>query len=118
MLGAVFVVVGGVGASNTAQAIEGQRAVRHIKRYVEQDCYSYRGFRCVGWGVEHCFKLGQRKVRCKAHQEYIHNGNWRICLFRASAVERRDRHLVDLHFGYTRCYSESGDEIPARQALT
>ena len=97
--------------ASVASAIEAQRAVRHIKLYVKEDCHSYPGFRCVGWGVEHCYQLGQWKVRCKSHQDYMHNGNWRTCLFRTSAVERRDHSRVDLHFGYARCYSESGEEI-------
>jgi hypothetical protein len=95
----------------TASAIEGQRAVRHIKLYVQQDCHSYPGFRCVGWHVEHCYEISRRKVRCRAIQEFRHNGNWRQCVSGVAAVEWPDHSYVELHFGYTRCYSESGEEI-------
>lgn len=94
-----------------AQAIYGPQAVHHLRRWVEQDCHSYPGFRCLDWNVEHCWKLGRHKVRCKAWQEYRHNGNFRICRFHVSAIERPDRDLVYLHVGWVRCYSESGKEI-------
>jgi hypothetical protein len=98
------------GASE-AQAIEGQRAVRHIKLAVKEDCNSYRseGATCLYWEVSHCFELGRSKVRCKALQQYRLNGNWRECRFHASAVERAG--LVHLYFGRTQCYSESGEPI-------
>jgi hypothetical protein len=94
-----------------AQAIDGQQAIRHIRQLVAKDCYSYPGFRCLGWDVWHCWKISNRKVRCKSLQEYEHHGNWRICKFATSAVEESDGNLVRLYFGAARCYSESGAEI-------
>lgn len=109
---ALLVAVAALLVPASAQAIYGPEAVRHIRRFVAEDCTSYPGFRCLGWEVEHCWKLGRRKVRCKAWQEYRHNGNFRICRFHVAAVERRDHSFVSLHFGAVRCFSESGQPIP------
>lgn len=110
----VLAALGCLLVATPAGAIEGPRAVRHIKRLVEANCYSdarANGATCLGWRVWHCYKLGSYKVRCRSYQEYRKNGNWRICYFTTAAVERRDRSLVDLHFGRGRCYSESGAPI-------
>lgn len=98
----------------SAQAINGPWAVRHIKRVVDEDCHSYRaeGAVCLYWEVGHCYKLGRRKVRCKALQQYRVNGNWRECRFHASAVKERHGPYVHFFFGQTQCYSASGAPIP------
>lgn len=102
----VFALVG------TAEAINQPYAVRQIKRYVKEDCHSYRGFDCLGWKVWACFKVTGFKVRCSSRQEYSHNGNWRECRFKTSADESRDHQWITLHFGRAECYSESGAPIP------
>ena len=102
---AVFAMAG------TADAIYKPYAERQIKRYVKEDCHSYQGFDCLGWEVWNCQKVTLRKVRCSSQQEYSHNGNWRECLFKTSAVESRDRRWITLHFGRARCYSENGTPI-------
>jgi hypothetical protein len=103
---AVFVFGG------TAEAIFKPYAVRQIKRYVKEDCHSYPGFDCLGWAVWDCRKVTGLKVRCSSQQEYSHNGNWRECRFKTSAVESHDRQWITLHFGRARCFSESGAPIP------
>lgn len=108
---AIVGVLGAVSlAASPAYAIEGPRAVRHIKLAVKDDCHSYRAATCLYWEVSHCFKLGHWKVRCHALQQYRVHGNWRECRFNAVAVEGHDG-WVHLHFGYTRCYSENGELI-------
>jgi hypothetical protein len=97
-----------------ASAINGPRAVRHIRQAVAEDCHSHPAAKCLYWEVSHCYKLSARKVRCHALQQYRYNGNWRECRFNAAAVEERHGPLVHLHFGRTRCYSESGELIPER----
>lgn len=100
-----------LGGAEAAQAIEGPRAVRHIRKLVAEDCRSYPGFDCLDWEVTRCYKISWRKVRCSAWQQYSHNGNWRECRFKVAAVEERWRNWVRLHFGRVRCFSESGKEI-------
>jgi hypothetical protein len=95
-----------------AEAIYGPYAVRQIKRYVKEGCHSYPGFDCIGWKVWRCYRISARKVRCYSKQEYSHNGNWRECRFKTSAIESRDHQWVTLHFGHARCYSLSGAPIP------
>jgi hypothetical protein len=94
--------------SAPAEAIYGPYAVRQIKSYVKEDCHSYPGFDCLGWEVDHCYKISRRKVRCSSRQEYTHHGNWRECRFKTSAIESRDRRWITLHFGRAQCYSQSG----------
>ena len=104
-------LVGGAASAASAYPINGVWAVRQIKRTVKEDCYSYPGFRCLGWSVWHCYKLGRYKVRCRSEQEYMHRGNWRECRFNTVAKEEKHTNWVHFHFGSVRCYSESGAEI-------
>lgn len=111
----VFVLLGALVLPSAAGAIDGPRAVRHIKLAVKRNCLEeerrYHAT-CLGWRVWSCYKLSRRKVRCHSDQEYRHHGNWRICYFRTAAVENRSRTLVSLHFGRSRCYNESGGLLP------
>jgi hypothetical protein len=75
----------------SAGAINGRRAVRQMRAYVDEDCNSPEarriGYRCLGWDVYHCYELGGRKVRCKVYEEYEHNAHRRTCYFKSTAVE-------------------------------
>lgn len=102
---AMFAFVG------TAQALNGPYAVRQIKKYVDENCYERSareaGFVCIDWGVSHCYKLGQRKVRCKAYQEYRVNGHLKGCFFHETMVEPRHGKNDFLHYDAVECLEES-----------
>jgi len=98
--------------STTAQAaIDGGWAVRQIKKYVEEDCNSAEarqgGFRCLGWQVYHCYKLGKRKVRCYALQEYAHNAHLRTCYFKISLIEWPNEQRASFNEDGIECFNES-----------
>ena len=110
LVAGVLAVLGGAEA---AQAIDGPRAVRHIRKGVSNDCQAHAryGLFCEDWGVTDCRKPSRVKVYCTAWEHLRRNGNWRECIFRVAAVENPRTGWVRIWGGVKRCYAEGGSQI-------